>query len=246
MNRMWLSETDERHSEIYKRFPTVNAIAHSHSTDVLPYCINAVPLRSSIHTTGFLGAQVPVWDISSAYSSSDKQHDLLVKTATQGHALAAAFRPATSSGYIYSKMRAALPSQIGGGAGAEEAASMPEHAVVLMRGHGFTTVGDGIEAVVYQAIYTREAARVQTQGLVTQNAYFGEKVEGRVDVEGGGKIKSGAAKQEETLKYLSDREVAGTAQFNRDTLTRPWGLWVREVEVDPLYLMEVKKEDTKT
>jgi hypothetical protein len=141
-------------------------------------------------------------------------------------------------------MRSALPSQITGAA-MPEATQDPDHVVVLMRGHGFTTCADGLEAVVFQAIYTREASRVQTQGLLTQNAYFGEKVEGRVDVEGGGKIKSGATKQEETLKYLSDKEVAGTWQFNRDTLARPWGLWGREVKVDPLYLNEVKKEETK-
>jgi hypothetical protein len=43
------------HSEIYKRFPTVNSIVHSHAADVLPYCVSGVPLRSTIHMAGFLG-----------------------------------------------------------------------------------------------------------------------------------------------------------------------------------------------
>jgi hypothetical protein len=43
------------HSEIYKRFPTVNAVVHSHSSDVLPYTVSGVPLRSTIHMAGFLG-----------------------------------------------------------------------------------------------------------------------------------------------------------------------------------------------
>jgi hypothetical protein len=189
------------------------------------------------------GTSVPVWDINSAYSSSDKQHDLLVKNTTHGNSLAASFKPATSSGFIYSKMRSALPSQIAGVA--PEASDDPDHTVVLMRGHGFTTCADSIEAVVFQAIYTREAARVQTTGLLTQNAYFGANLEGKVDVDNGGKIKSGAVKQDEKLKYLNDKEAAGTWQFNRDTMTRPWGLWVREVEIDPLYQNEVKKEETK-
>jgi ribulose-5-phosphate 4-epimerase/fuculose-1-phosphate aldolase len=43
------------HSEIYKRFPTVNSVVHSHAADVLPYCTSGVPLRSTIHMAGFLG-----------------------------------------------------------------------------------------------------------------------------------------------------------------------------------------------
>lgn len=37
------------HSEIYKRFPAINSIVHSHSSDVLPYCISGVPLKNTIH-----------------------------------------------------------------------------------------------------------------------------------------------------------------------------------------------------
>jgi ribulose-5-phosphate 4-epimerase/fuculose-1-phosphate aldolase len=43
------------HSEIYKRFPAVNSVVHSHCSDVLPYCISGVPLRATIHMAGFLG-----------------------------------------------------------------------------------------------------------------------------------------------------------------------------------------------
>jgi hypothetical protein len=43
------------HSEIYKRFPAVNSVVHSHCSDVLPYCISEVPLKATIHTAGFLG-----------------------------------------------------------------------------------------------------------------------------------------------------------------------------------------------
>jgi len=77
------------HSEIYKKFPNVNAVVHSHSRDVLPYCITDVPLKPTIHMGGFLGsAATPVWDIKSAYSSSnDERHDLLVRTTAQGQSL---------------------------------------------------------------------------------------------------------------------------------------------------------------
>jgi ribulose-5-phosphate 4-epimerase/fuculose-1-phosphate aldolase len=61
------------HSEIYKRFPAINSVVHSHAGDVLPYCISGVPLKVSfgcintirnililtskntIHMAGFLG-----------------------------------------------------------------------------------------------------------------------------------------------------------------------------------------------
>jgi ribulose-5-phosphate 4-epimerase/fuculose-1-phosphate aldolase len=43
------------HSEIYKRFPAINSVVHSHCSDVLPYCVSGVPLRATIHMAGFLG-----------------------------------------------------------------------------------------------------------------------------------------------------------------------------------------------
>jgi len=235
------------HSEIYKKFPTVNAVIHSHCSDVLPYCINNVPLKAPIHTVGFLGSSpVPVWDITPAYSSSDKQHDLLVRTATQGHALAAAFKPSKSTTYIYSAMRSALPSQLTGSSLTPEVSNGPAHLVVFMRGHGFTTCADSLEAAVYQAIYTKEAATVTTTALLTRSAYEEEEVSGNVDVQGSGKIKDGKVKAVgKGLKVLSDREAGDAALFNKDTMMRPWDMWVRETEVDPFYVNEVKKEETK-
>lgn len=43
------------HSEIYKKFPAVNSVVHSHCGDVLPYCVSGVPLHNTIHMAGFLG-----------------------------------------------------------------------------------------------------------------------------------------------------------------------------------------------
>jgi len=234
------------HSEIYKKFPTVNAVIHSHCSDVLPYCINEVPLKAPIHTAGFLGlAPVPVWDVTSAYSSSDKQHDLLVRTTTHGHSLAAAFKPSTSGTFIYSKMRSALPSQLTGTAAPDVNEGLT-HPVVFMRGHGFTTCADSLEAAVYQAIYTKEAAKVNTTALLTKKANEDMDVSGSVDVQGNGKIKDGKVKSVgKGLKVLSDREAGDAAVFNRDTMMRPWPMWVRETEVDSFYVNEVKKEETK-
>ena len=43
------------HSELYKKFPAINSVVHSHAGDVLPYCVSDVPLKASIHMAGFLG-----------------------------------------------------------------------------------------------------------------------------------------------------------------------------------------------
>ncbi|KAJ4990421.1 hypothetical protein SVAN01_04083 [Stagonosporopsis vannaccii] len=215
------------HSEIYKRFPNINSVVHSHSSDVLPYCVSGVPLKNTIHTAGFLGrslvtgTSVPIWTSSGS--------DLLVRDSNLGASLAASFKPATSAGFIYSKVRSALP-------GAKPEPSLePDHAVVLLEGHGFTTLAHGIEEAVYQAIYTKEAARAQTTAMTIHNAHFSHTIEGKIDIEAGGKIKSGKAKGEGELKYLTERQSHDTWESMQSTVSRPWALWCREVEISPLY-----------
>ncbi|KAF2476611.1 uncharacterized protein BDR25DRAFT_210216 [Lindgomyces ingoldianus] len=220
------------HGEIYKRFPAINSVVHSHCSHVLPYCVSGVPLKPMIHMAGFLGNNVPVWDIASHYPSGSK-HDLLVRNTALGASLSATFKPATSAGYIYSKVRSAIPSQIAGAP--PRPSHEPDHAVVLMQGHGFTTAAYGIEEAVFQAIYTKEAAKTQTTALTIRNAHFGHIVEGKIDLEGGGKIKSAKVKAEGGLKYLSEKEAHDACEAMQATIARPWALWCREVEVNPLY-----------
>ena len=43
------------HSEIFKKYPGVNSVVHSHSDAVLPYCISGVELKACFHMAGFLG-----------------------------------------------------------------------------------------------------------------------------------------------------------------------------------------------
>lgn len=175
---------------------------------------------------------MPVWDASSHYPSGSK-HDLLIRNSTLGASLSASFKPATSAGFIYSKVRAALPAQIGGHP--PDPAKEPDHAVVLLQGHGFTTVAHSIEEAVYQAIYTKEAAKAQTAALSLRNAHFGHTVEGKVAVESGGKIQSAKVKTEGDIKYLKENELHDSWEAMQGTIARPWGLWCREVEVNPLY-----------
>ena len=43
------------HGEIFKRFPDVNCVIHSHAEDVLPYVVSGVPFKAVYHMSGFLG-----------------------------------------------------------------------------------------------------------------------------------------------------------------------------------------------
>lgn len=179
-------------------------------------------------------------------SSSDERHDLLVRSTAQGQSLADAFKPATSAAFIMSKVKSALPTQLGGISTTSNSSTDPLYRVVLMRGHGFTTAADSLEAVVFQAVYTKEVAKVQTLGLLTSNAYFGASFEGKLHLgdNGNGVIKDGKIKSNDSLKYLNAREAAGAWQMNKDTMMRPWNLWVREVQVDPLYKNTVTVKET--
>jgi len=43
------------HGEMYKMFPEVNCVVHSHAEAVLPYVTSGVPLMPVFHMAGFLG-----------------------------------------------------------------------------------------------------------------------------------------------------------------------------------------------
>ncbi|RDW88794.1 hypothetical protein BP6252_00826 [Coleophoma cylindrospora] len=134
------------HSEVYKRFPEINSVVHSHSEAVLPYTMNGVPLHPAFHVAGFLGTHTPVWDISALYHPGD-QMDMLVNSIAFGSSLAAAF------------------------SADEVQAHKHDHNVVLMANHGFSTVGRDIQQAVYRAIYTTVNASVLSNAIQLRNAF---------------------------------------------------------------------------
>ncbi|KAL9622298.1 MAG: hypothetical protein Q9160_003309 [Pyrenula sp. 1 TL-2023] len=224
------------HSELYKRFPDVKSVVHSHCADVLPFTVSNVTLRPTTQTAGFLGNSVPVWDIARTYSSGDSS-DLLVRTPRSGASLASSYsKSAFSAGTIYNT----ISSKITGSA--PDPTTFPDYPVVLMRGHGFTVAAKGIEEAVYQAVYTKQAARTQSAAMLMEIAHGGGIVEGKVDVEGSGKIKGGKLKAAEDLHYLSAKESADAWNKFSEDMRRPWALWKREVERSPLYENELKSE----
>ena len=188
------------HSEIYKKFPGVNSVIHSHAHDVVPYSVSGVPLKPCLHMAGFLGPSTPVYEISKHYQADDVR-DLLIRNIDLGKSLASCFINSQAD-----QTSAGNPD--------------PTHAVVLMRGHGYTIVAPSIEACIFRAIYTKENAIIQTTSLGLSMAYRDPS-------------HAGAGRD---IEYLRDDEIQGTTDLSKHSWRRAWGLWVREVEALELYV----------
>jgi len=80
--------------------------------------------------------------------------------------------------------------------GAALARSLGTHAVVLMRGHGSTTVGASLRQAVFRAVYAEVNARLQAEAL-----------------------RLGA------VTYLTDEEAAAASASNDAQINRAWELW---------------------
>jgi len=73
------------HGGIFEARPDVMSVVHAHAEDILPFGIaDGTPLRPVIHSGSFIGATVPVWDISDRFGDTN----LLVANMEQGRDLA--------------------------------------------------------------------------------------------------------------------------------------------------------------
>lgn len=72
------------HSEIYRARPEVMAVVHSHSPAVIPFGVTGARLRPICHMSGFLGSEVPVFEIR---HTAGENSDLLVRNQALGQAL---------------------------------------------------------------------------------------------------------------------------------------------------------------
>ncbi|KAI2486100.1 class II aldolase [Pyrenophora tritici-repentis] len=86
-----------------------------------------------------------------------------------------------------------------------------ENPVVLQHKHGFTTFGASIEEAVYRALYT------QKNCILLQRA---------ISIAGG---------NADEVSYLTPQEIKDCAIMNKKTLDKSFRLWLREVQVNPLY-----------
>lgn len=125
------------HSEIYKTYPKVQSVVHSHSLEVVPFSISSTPLRACFHMAGFLGTSVPVWDAATVYRENPSaSQDMLVRSTELGESLAKTLGPADGEG-------------------------LPKYPVALMRGHGFVVTAENIEMAISKSIYTTQNAQIQ-------------------------------------------------------------------------------------
>lgn len=166
-----------------------------------------------------------MYDISLHYKSSDSSHSLLVENEHLGAALAAGFNPSTltakATSLVYRYVTASKAEPV----------SFPPSPTVLMRGHGFTCVGSGIEEAVYRAIFICANARIQTTALLMQSTVNIGFISERL---GAGDKETGPAKYE-PIKPLNDRECKDSSAALLASIERPWKLWRAEVAQSGLY-----------
>jgi ribulose-5-phosphate 4-epimerase/fuculose-1-phosphate aldolase len=81
--------------------------------------------------------------------------------------------------------------------GAALAEKLGDDAVVLMRGHGFCSVGESLPVAVFRAVYTQANADLQQRAIAL-----------------GGSI-----------TFLDAEEAERSDASNRSVIARPWGLW---------------------
>jgi Class II Aldolase and Adducin N-terminal domain len=100
-----------------------------------------------------------------------------------------------------------------------ESSTSPDHTVVLMRRHGFTTQAQSIETAVYRAIYTKINAKAQTDSLAVLTNYWGEeKMFDAGDLS------------------LTEEQCSGCSMMNEQFQEKPWKFWVKEVENRGMYV----------
>lgn len=108
------------HQGIYKRYAEVKSVVDSHSQVVVAAGVSGVPMRAAYHMAGFVGSHdVPNFDASSCYGS-DQKRNMLINDVKLGEGLASALDG--------TDMLQRVPTS-----------KLPLHALVLQRGHSFTT-----------------------------------------------------------------------------------------------------------
>ena len=72
------------HGEIYKARPDVMAVVHDHAPELVAFGVSSIPLRPISHMGGFIGEDVPIFDIHKTAGDTD----MLIRNGQLAHALA--------------------------------------------------------------------------------------------------------------------------------------------------------------
>jgi ribulose-5-phosphate 4-epimerase/fuculose-1-phosphate aldolase len=140
------------HQAIYKRYPNINSVVHSHSRAVLPFADTDIPLVPQFNLEAVLGAQVPVFDIADYYAPNES-HNFLVNLPHLGAALADTFSTPENN--------------------ATKQNNLPYYPVVLQRAHGLSAAATSIEHAVWAAWSAQDAANVASNHSTVLGAYRG-------------------------------------------------------------------------
>lgn len=138
------------HQAIYKRYPSINSVVHSHSRAVLPYADTNIPLVPLFNLEAVLGQQVPVYNIADYYAPNEP-HNFLVNLPHFGAALADMFSTPKNN--------------------ATKQNHLPDYSVVLQRAHGLSAGATSIEHAVWLAWSAQDAANIASNSLTVLGAY---------------------------------------------------------------------------
>jgi len=86
--------------------------------------------------------------------------------------------------------------------------------VVLQHKHGFTTFGTSVEQAIYRAIYTQSNCKLLAQAITFAGGDAGK------------------------VSYLEEEEAGACKVMNEKCQDKSFRLWLREVQVNPLYESE--------
>lgn len=75
------------HGAIYEARPDVQAVIHNHAHEIIPFTVTKTPLRPLVHTTGVIGAHVPVWDIADRFGDTSLLVTNMDQARDMAHAL---------------------------------------------------------------------------------------------------------------------------------------------------------------
>jgi ribulose-5-phosphate 4-epimerase/fuculose-1-phosphate aldolase len=199
-----ISEYSEHyiHSCIYNRFPGVQSIVDSQHLSAVVYGLcdsRGSLLQPSYRRAGFLGPSSPIFNAADHYSALPPNfpHNLLISHKRLGDELAKVFSKSVEVDGVMDDEEEGEMATL---------ASVPDHAVVFQRGHGFVTWATCIEDAVYRAIHVTRDAEIQTRAMMLRNDTELEVI------------------------YLNEREARDCDRTINRTFPPTWLAWTAQVE----------------
>lgn len=203
---------------------------------------------------GYLGGLVSRGgDAGAGLVEKGHLHDMLVNTKGLGDALADAFTlPLSASASALEMAKSLTLSPLASGEGRTTHAdvkTVPDFAVMLLRGNGAVFVGTSVEEAVFRSILTVENAAVQRDAMLMRSA--ANSMNFALQSRGGGSGQHGEGRGEKMEVVGSSgewngglasdemRDATRMVAGNREIVGKAWRGWVREVRTSGKYVSEL-------